>query len=68
MIKSLLPILFAAIVFTPSGYADDRMPKVIILMADDFNPALNGYGHPQCKASRLEAKRLTAGYDRKRYQ
>jgi len=29
-------------------------PNVLLIMADDFNTALSGYGHPQCKTPNLD--------------
>ncbi len=34
--------------------AEDRKPNIVLLMADDLNTALSGYGHPQCQTPRLD--------------
>lgn len=34
--------------------AVSRKPNVLFIMADDFNTALSGYGHPQCKTPNLD--------------
>jgi iduronate 2-sulfatase len=37
-----------------SGKTSDRQPNVLLLMADDLNTALSGFGHPQCQTPRLD--------------
>ncbi|MDF1658287.1 MAG: sulfatase [Verrucomicrobiales bacterium] len=34
--------------------AEDQKPNVVLLMADDLNTALSGFGHPQCETPRLD--------------
>jgi len=34
--------------------AAPKRPNVLLIMADDFNTALSGYGHPQCKTPNLD--------------
>jgi len=54
MIKLLVSLIFATIVSIPSSRAEERRPNVLLLMADDLNTALSGFGHPQCKTPRLD--------------
>ena len=47
--------LFLAVICSPLlSQAQDRKPNVVLLMADDLNTALSGFGHPQCKTPRLD--------------
>jgi iduronate 2-sulfatase len=47
--------LFLASTFHASlSHAEDRKPNVLLLMSDDLNTALSGFGHPQCKTPRLD--------------
>ncbi|WP_197231942.1 sulfatase [Novipirellula artificiosorum] len=36
------------------GIAAERKPNVLLLMSDDLNTALSGFGHPQCKTPMLD--------------
>ena len=36
-------------------HAKERKPNILLLMSDDLNSALSGFGHPQCKTPRLDA-------------
>ena len=36
------------------GETSVRRPNVLLLMADDLNTALSGFGHPQCKTPMLD--------------
>lgn len=38
-----------------SPHAKERKPNILLLMSDDLNTALSGFGHPQCKTPRLDA-------------
>lgn len=51
----VFPLLLAALVLIPANPAAavDK-PNVVLLMSDDLNTALSGYGHPQCKTPRLD--------------
>ena len=49
-----LPLLLATIFCVSLACAEDRTPNVVLLMADDLNTALSGFGHPQCKTPRLD--------------
>jgi iduronate 2-sulfatase len=35
-------------------HAQQEKPNVLLLMADDLNTSLSGYGHPQCKTPELD--------------
>ena len=52
--KSLLCLLFLTLLVTSFSGAGERRPNVLLLMADDLNTALSGYGHPQCQTPRLD--------------
>lgn len=54
MTKFLTSLLLAAFFCSSLCRAEDRKPNVVLLMADDLNTALSGYGHPQCKTPRLD--------------
>lgn len=54
MMRFLTPLLFAALGCTAISRAEDRKPNVLLLMADDLNTALSGFGHPQCKTPNLD--------------
>lgn len=34
--------------------AEERKPNVLLLLSDDLNTALSGFGHPQCRTPRLD--------------
>ncbi|MDF1851578.1 MAG: sulfatase [Verrucomicrobiales bacterium] len=34
--------------------AEERKPNVLLLLSDDLNTALSGFGHPQCKTPHLD--------------
>lgn len=44
----------AQIAASKSGNTTDRQPNVLLLMADDLNTALSGFGHPQCQTPMLD--------------
>lgn len=52
--KTLIRLVIATIACSLFSHADDRKPNVVLLMADDLNTALSGFGHPQCKTPRLD--------------
>lgn len=54
MTKFLCFLLFVAIGVPFVGKGEERKPNVVLLMADDLNTALSGFGHPQCKTPRLD--------------
>ncbi|MFT5468820.1 MAG: iduronate 2-sulfatase [Verrucomicrobiales bacterium] len=54
MMKFLLPIVLATIHCVSFSSAEERKPNVLLLLADDLNTALSGFGHPQCKTPRLD--------------
>ncbi|MGI9243398.1 MAG: sulfatase [Verrucomicrobiales bacterium] len=49
-----LPLVLAAICLSVLSHAEERKPNVILLLSDDLNTALSGFGHPQCKTPRLD--------------
>ena len=49
-----LLLITTLLALTPASGAD-RTPNVVLLMADDLNTALSGFGHPQCKTPHLDA-------------
>ncbi|MEM1442605.1 MAG: sulfatase [Verrucomicrobiota bacterium] len=51
--KLLTPIL-ALCLFAIFSHAEDRQPNVILLLSDDLNTALSGFGHPECKTPELD--------------
>ena len=53
--KVLISLILATICVTPSSRAEERKPNVLLLLSDDLNTALSGFGHPQCKTPRLDA-------------
>lgn len=53
--KYLISLFLAAICVSQSSQAEERKPNVLLLMSDDLNTALSGFGHPQCKTPRLDA-------------
>ena len=54
MTKFLIPLIFLSIFCASFSRAEKRKPNVVLLMADDLNTALSGFGHPQCKTPRLD--------------
>ena len=52
--KFLMPLVLATISCASLSHAEERKPNVLLLMADDLNTALSGFGHPQCKTPRLD--------------
>lgn len=54
MKRFLIPLLIAPIFCATFSLAEDRKPNVLLLMSDDLNTALSGFGHPQCKTPRLD--------------
>ena len=52
----LMAGMAAAYPFCHSGAAQPppEKPNVLLIMADDLNTALSGYGHPQCKTPNLD--------------
>jgi len=54
MIRLLTIILLGLACFAKTQAADPAKPNVLLLMADDLNTALSGFGHPQCKTPRLD--------------
>ena len=54
VLKSLLALLLAAVTFGLPSYGKDRKPNILLLMSDDLNTSLSGFGHPQCKTPHLD--------------
>jgi iduronate 2-sulfatase len=56
MKTTILLICFGLAFALPPAYGEDRKvkPNVVLLMADDLNTALSGFGHPQCKTPMLD--------------
>ncbi len=52
--KLLIPLLLATICVPLSSQAEERKPNILLLLSDDLNTALSGFGHPQCKTPRLD--------------
>ena len=48
-------ILLVLVTISTLSQAAERKPNIVLLMADDLNTALSGFGHPQCKTPRLDA-------------
>jgi iduronate 2-sulfatase len=53
--KFLIPLILAALYCCPLSHSRERKPNVLLLMSDDLNTSLSGFGHPQCKTPRLDA-------------
>ena len=53
--KHFIFLILAAICIPQSSLAEERKPNVLLLMSDDLNTALSGFGHPQCKTPQLDA-------------
>lgn len=54
MFKFLFSLFLAANLAVSLANADERKPNVILLLSDDLNTALSGFGHPQCKTPHLD--------------
>jgi len=52
--KLQISLLLATICIPLSTWADDRKPNILLLLSDDLNSALSGFGHPQCKTPQLD--------------
>ncbi|MEM7601522.1 MAG: sulfatase, partial [Verrucomicrobiota bacterium] len=52
--KLLPPLLILLFLGSQLLMSDERKPNVVLLMADDLNTALSGFGHPQCQTPRLD--------------
>lgn len=52
--KALISFILATIFVTSSSGAGERKPNVLLLLSDDLNSALSGFGHPQCKTPKLD--------------
>jgi choline-sulfatase len=53
--KILIFLTIATLCLSHSPRAEERKPNILLLMSDDLNSALSGFGHPQCKTPRLDA-------------
>ena len=53
--KILVFLTIATLCLSHSPRAEERKPNILLLMSDDLNSALSGFGHPQCKTPRLDA-------------
>ena len=53
--KILIFLTIAILCLSHSPRAEERKPNILLLMSDDLNSALSGFGHPQCKTPRLDA-------------
>ena len=47
--KQISTLLFLLLSLASLSLADGKKPNVLLLMSDDLNTALSGFGHPQCK-------------------
>jgi arylsulfatase A-like enzyme len=54
MIKFLTSLLLCVFLAGSFSLAEEKRPNVLLLMADDLNTALSGFGHPQCKTPCLD--------------
>ncbi|HIF33530.1 MAG TPA: DUF4976 domain-containing protein [Planctomycetaceae bacterium] len=52
--KKTLLLIYCSLAFALPAFAADGKPNVLLLMADDLNTALSGFGHPQCKTPMLD--------------
>ncbi len=52
--KFLISLFLVMIFSAASSQAEERRPNVVLLMSDDLNTALSGFGHPQCKTPQLD--------------
>ena len=55
MSRFLLQLVALPLALTLWSVAEDRKPNVVLLLSDDLNTALSGFGHPQCKTPHLDA-------------
>ncbi len=53
--KFLIFLTIVTFSLSHSPHAKERKPNILLLMSDDLNSALSGFGHPQCKTPRLDA-------------
>ncbi|MGY8671053.1 MAG: sulfatase [Verrucomicrobiia bacterium] len=53
-ISLLAGLLLSDIAPAQAAKAIGSQPNVLLLMADDLNTALSGFGHPQCQTPRLD--------------
>lgn len=53
--KFLIFLTIVTFSLSHSPHAKERKPNILLLMSDDLNTALSGFGHPQCKTPRLDA-------------
>ncbi len=54
MMKSHILTIVAMFLIASLSNAQEGKPNVLLLMSDDLNTSLSGYGHPQCKTPRLD--------------
>ena len=54
MTNHILTALLCLIALVSVSNGDERKPNVLLLMSDDLNTSLSGFGHPQCKTPRLD--------------
>lgn len=52
--KFLTPAFLAILLIASGINAKEKKPNVLLLMSDDLNTALSGFGHPQCKTPELD--------------
>ena len=52
--KQISTLLFLLLALASLSLADGKKPNVLLLMSDDLNTALSGFGHPQCKTPELD--------------
>ncbi len=54
MIKTNTILTIYCLVLALPAIGEERKPNVLLLMADDLNTSLSGFGHPQCKTPKLD--------------
>jgi len=54
MIRLAFPFFFLFGCWSLAVGLDREKPNVLLLMADDLNTALSGFGHPQCQTPHLD--------------
>ncbi len=54
MIRLIIPVVAICAFGFSAVRSEERKPNVLLLMSDDLNTALSGFGHPQCKTPRLD--------------